>query len=365
MEHREAPQIGSEEFPFDDAAGHRVKGFRLPGLMRQATGARSTIPARVCWSSWEWSWRVARSTLPNERGGPRSSGSPISRNTRSPSTASSWCPNRQSGTRGDHGPFLKRCAKVHASPTTFSVLGGLPDNLKSAFQKYAWVNEVTRVAYGPGRVRVELRYRRPVAWVQLRDADQLLVDEEGTVLPTEDIDVAALGRVIKITGAGGLARPSATQYGEKWKSKATGDELEVVDAGILAAAKLAGFLLREPRAADAQRSTALKFTQIIVSDFERRGLFVVNDEGTPILWGDGPSLGDRGELSPEEKWAVLRRWAETAPARFLEPGDFWSISKSGLLHKCPHKADPHKPRTSSSPTQGQRANGTAKSRLSG
>ena len=31
-----------------------------------------------------------------------------------------------------------------------------------------------------------------------------MVDDEGTILPTEDIDVAALGRVIKIDGDGGL-----------------------------------------------------------------------------------------------------------------------------------------------------------------
>ena len=110
-------------------------------------------------------------------------------------------------------------------------------------------------------------------------------------------------------------------------------------SGILAAAKLAGFLLREPRAADAQRSTALYVHADHRQRFSSaRGLFVVNDEGTPILLGRWrQALGDRGELSPEEKWAILRRWAETAPARFLEPGDFWSISKYGLLHKCPHK----------------------------
>jgi hypothetical protein len=238
-------------------------------------------------------------------------------------------------------------------PDHIAVLDVTTDELRLAFKKYAWVDEVTRVAYGGGRVRVELRYRQPVAWVQLRDAGQLMVDREGTILPAEDIDVAALGRVIPIVGAGGLAPPAAFQFGEKWKFKANSSGLEQADERILAAAKLAGFLLREPQAGDAERSLALCVRQIfIVADFDVRGLFVINKEGAAILWGNGPGAERPGEHSAEEKWAILRGWADTTRARFLEPEDFWSFSRTGLQHRCPHRRDPHRPKESSSDPSG-------------
>ncbi len=267
---------------------------------------------------------------------------------------------------GGSQAFLKGVRLGSREPDHVAVLDVTPADLRLAFKKYAWVDEVTRVAYGPGRVSVELRYRQPVAWVQLRDAAQLMVDEEGTILPTENVDVAALGRVINIRGEVGLPPPSATHFGEKWKSKANASGLEQVDERILAAAHLAGLLLREPQLGDAERSLALRVSHIIiVPDFDVRGLFVINYEGAAIRWGSAPGAERPGEPGVEEKWAILRHWAETTRARFLETGDFWSFSRSGLLHRCPHPDDPHSPKEFSSPTQGKRSNDHTKSSTSG
>ena len=126
---------------------------------------------------------------------------------------------------------------------------------------------------------------------------------------------------------------SATRYGEQWKSKADGNGLEQVDERILAAAKLAGFLLHEPQASDAQRSSALRVIEIIVTDFDKRGLFAINAEGGRDIGGaDAPGPKNRGKPDANDKWAILRRWEETTPARFVEPGDYWTFSKNGLVH---------------------------------
>jgi hypothetical protein len=258
--------------------------------------------------------------------------------------------------------FLKGVRLGSREPDHVSVLDATPDDLRLAFKKYAWVAEVTKVAYEPGRVRVELRYRQPVAWVQLQDAGYVMVDEEATILPSDNIDMAALGRVISIQGEPGLAPPSATQFGEKWKSKANASGLEQVDERILAAAKLAAFLLRGPQTSDAERSQALRMNQIyITTDFDARGLFVRNGEKAAIRWGKAPGSESPGEHSAEEKWAILRDWAETTRARFLEPQDFWAFSKAGLQFRCPHRDSPHAPKESSAPRPANGADAQTKS----
>jgi hypothetical protein len=248
--------------------------------------------------------------------------------------------------------FLEGVRSSSREPDHVAMLVVVPDELTAAFKKYAWVKQVARVEYAPGRIRVELRYRQPIAWVQLRGAQQQMLDDEGTILPTENIDVAALGRVLKITGDGGLAPPVATQYGEKWKSKTDAGGLQQVDERILAAAKLAGFLLEEPQAGDAERALALRIDEIIVTDFHKnvpeagtRGLFVQNAEGAAIWWGEAPGAEKPGRPSAKDKWAMLCQWANTTQARFLKDGDYWEFTRSGIVHTCPHPGARHRPAT--------------------
>ena len=63
-----------------------------------------------------------------------------------------------------------------------------------AFEFHSWVAKVNRVNKGPkGRVDVDLRYRRPVAWVEIpssmspRDESGILpIDAEAVLLPVTD-----------------------------------------------------------------------------------------------------------------------------------------------------------------------------------
>ena len=89
------------------------------------------------------------------------------------------------------------------------------------------------------------------------------------------------------------------------------------------------FSSRQPQADDARRSPALRFGEIIVTGFGKRGLFVVNAEGATICWGERPGDERPGQPSAEEKWAILVAWDKTTPARFLVEGDFWAFSKEG------------------------------------
>jgi hypothetical protein len=250
---------------------------------------------------------------------------------------------------GGSRAFLERVRRGAGEPETVAVLDVSPDRLALAFKKYAWVEEVNKVAYGSGRIRIDVRYRQPVARVQLRGGEQKIVDRHGIILPAEDIDVAMLGQVITITGDvryGGLAAPADARAGVIWKSPGDGSGRFRVDERIVAACKLAAFLLQDQQAKDGQRYPALRLSEIIVTDFyvHGRGLFVVNDERATIRWGDAPGDTPVGMLSAEEKWAILRQWRETTRSRFLEREDYWSFSKRGLDHVCPHRTDPHRPK---------------------
>jgi hypothetical protein len=360
MEHREPPRIASGDRPLESAATHNDRGpFRLrrfdeAGKKRTIDYPRAgviVLGALVLASGFFWAKRASLDWLADQ---PQYQ-VPFDQIQL---VDASGQPNQPPGWyHGGARVFLENVRIASREPEAVSVLQLTADRLSQVFKNYAWVEDVIRVHYGPGSIRVELRYRQPVAWVQLRGGDQKMVDHEGTILPAKDIDVAALGRVIKILGDlndGGLAPPSDDRDGVKWKCRAGAPTVEEVDTRILAAARLAGFLTREEQARDAEKSAALNIVGIVVTDFQRRGLFVKNNEDAAILWGYAPESKRPDTPSTDEKWAMLRRWAETTEARRLVAEDYWEFSRNGVRFVCPHPRAAHRPTSSGDRNSGKR-----------
>lgn len=360
MEHREPPRVGpgDRDLPIDGAATQHATGpFRLRRFDEAAKGrkidyarlglmigAGVALAAGLFWASrasLDWLATQPQYQIPFRQ-------IELVDSFGRPNEPPRWY-------RGGATGFLENVRIDSREPEAISVLQVTADRLARAFKNYAWVEDVLRVDYPPGRIRVELRYRQPVAWVQLRDRDQMMVDDEGTILPTKDVDVTALGRVIRIIGDpqyGGLAAPSDRRFGVKWKSREKGGELDKSDERILAAARLAGFLVRGEPARDGETSAALRIIWINVTDYGRRGLFVTNAEDATIHWGDAPGPAERPDgLSADERWRLLRRWAETTDARFLTHGDYWAFSRHEVHFVCGHAGAPHRPRSRSDHTQ--------------
>jgi hypothetical protein len=247
--------------------------------------------------------------------------------------------------RGGTPVFLERVRRGAGAPERIALLA--PERLTQAFKSYPWVERVVKVAYLPGRIVVDLRYYRPVGWVNLPGGEQQIVDEKGTLLSLEDVDLQELGRVIKISGAG-LTAPAEPRAGVVWKSNASGTGLGEDDPRIRAAAKLAGFLLTEARVREGRGAPALQIVEIITIDVPNQhsfGLYVMNAEETPIWWRSAPGEEVPGEPSAEEKWTMLLQWQRTTSARRLAAEDSWAFSKNGLFHRCPHHPkSPHQPR---------------------
>jgi hypothetical protein len=247
--------------------------------------------------------------------------------------------------RGGSRAFVEAVRRSAGLPEHVAVLEFAPERLKMEFQKYAWVKEVTRVAYAPGRIQVDIRYRQPVAWMQLGGTEQIVIDERAVILSQEDIDMASLGRVIRVTGHG-LASPSDPRPGLTWKSRSEGDEVDRVDERVTAAATLAAFLVKAPQVRDAEGSPALTILEIIVTDFSLRGLFAINAEGAAFWWRGAPGAEGPDEPVALKKWSMMRDWAATTRDRFLETGDYWAFSAEQVYHVCPrrHRPASHRPK---------------------
>jgi hypothetical protein len=345
MEHREPPRIAAGDRRFDGSIENSAGRFRLRafdpfrsrppvnavrlGLVTLAAlgiaavlvylGSRATSLA-VAWIHRQSQYQLAFDKIQLVREIP------------------SWY-------RGGKRDFLSRVRRSSGNSDHISQLEVRPDRLAMAFRLDPWVEEVNKVSYGPGRISVDLKFRDPVAWVKLADGRQQIVDGQGRVLPSEDVDVDTLDPLVRITGEK-LTAPADPRAGVVWKSKAGGSDVDQVDERIVAAAGLARFLRRACRDAGAPGGArALQMVEIIVTDFGRRGLFVLNSDGTMFCWGSAPGAEQPKEPTAQEKWQLLLNWNETSPEHVLAEDDYWAFSTKGLSHvrtqrKGTHRAGP-------------------------
>jgi hypothetical protein len=144
----------------------------------------------------------------------------------------------------------------------------------------------------------------------------------------------------KITGQP-IDAPADPTPGVQWKSATAAGDLPREDRRILAAAKLAGFLRLQEQSLPSPITPALHAEEIIITDFEKRGLFLVNAAGAFLWWGEAPGEESPGRRKAEEKWAILCKSAERNEPRPLPEGDFWAFSQSELVHVCPHPDRKH------------------------
>ncbi len=249
--------------------------------------------------------------------------------------------------RGGQDAFLEAVRRSARQTKPIGRLDLAPDDLATVFKNYAWVEEV-RVTYQPDGIAVHVRYRQPVAYVQISPAEQLLVDEKGTILPPADVDESKFLpiRLTRIT-AQHLEPPADPTPGVSWKSKAETNDLPRDVRRILAAAKLAGFLRDQVRSGSSQNLPALRIGEIIVTDFNTgRGLFVLNDEGQTIWWRQAPGEERPGEPKAGEKWDILRKWGDSSKKRSLPARDYWRFTRTDLCEVCLHPGRPHETRSS-------------------
>ncbi len=169
----------------------------------------------------------------------------------------------------------------------------LAERIHDAFSSHPWVATVVRVTkQPPGRVKVELEYRRPVCMVEVRD-ELLPVDISGVLLPADDFSPVERSRYPRLVG---VDTAPVGPAGESW-----GDERVAGGAEIAAAL--------------AEVWSQLNLQQIVPSDplvtgyAEEYTYRLRTAGGTEIFWGRAPSSDALGEPSAQDKVARLKHYA--------------------------------------------------------
>ncbi len=230
--------------------------------------------------------------------------------------------------RGGATAFLRQVREQCKEAEVLPLLALEPQRIDRDFRLFPWVEDVLRVEYPPGGVAVSLVYKQPVAVIPFPRGEFVVLDRHGVILPLGDIDLEKLGPLITITGAG-LDQPSpANRPGLPWKSSAPELEGPRLARSVATAALLAGFFQHPDRTAQAALAPALRIKAIVITD--PRGLFVLTVEGAMIFWGEGPGSETSGNLSAEEKWNLMTRWAATVSPRVLSKRDFWAFFHGDL-----------------------------------
>ncbi|HEV3120693.1 MAG TPA: hypothetical protein VGY53_02265, partial [Isosphaeraceae bacterium] len=203
------------------------------------------------------------------------------------------------------------------------------DELKKAFALHSpWVKRVTRIERSPlggkrAPVRVGMVYREPVAVAQAlaKNGRPIVVDEDGVVLPAEDLDMAAAGRLIVII------RLAADRY---WGGPDASEELLEPDPAVLRAARLAGFLKRHQNRKSALAGAPPTWSIVAIDPAYRPGLVAQTHDSTQIVWGEPPGAEEPGNPTAEQKWNFLSDWYEHGSVPQVKWPDYLEFTRRGM-----------------------------------
>lgn len=160
--------------------------------------------------------------------------------------------------------------------------------IAAGFAMHPWIHAVHTVRkYYPGRVHVEVSFRRPVCMVHVLGG-LLPVDSRGILLPGEDFSPLEAARYPRLEG---VDRPPAGPAGHPW------GDVRVSAAAAIAAALEADWL-------------QMQLDHIRAQPVPRSGyqyeLFTAS--GTRIVWGNAPGTEIPGEPNAKEKVLRLRAY---------------------------------------------------------
>lgn len=171
----------------------------------------------------------------------------------------------------------------------------LTERIAKAFALHPWVAKVCRVQKcHPGRVKVDLVYRRPVCIV-LSPSGPHPVDAEGVVLPIKDFSLVELSNYPHLVGIGTLpVGPKGTRWG---------------DPRVVGGAEVAAVLGEVWKDLGLERIAPCATVDQVPADEPQFELYTRS--GTRIIWGRAPGTRVPDEVPASIKLARLKDYRAT------------------------------------------------------
>jgi hypothetical protein len=216
--------------------------------------------------------------------------------------------------RGGAPALLERVRLEAHAPEEISVLDADLKDLANAFGRDPWVRSVRRVerlSPGSRRLVVHLEYRKPVARASAPQRPDQIVDQEGILLPHDDIDFHRSGPLIRIWGE---LPPPALQSGDRW-------------VGVSGAIRLATFLQDRTEHGESvltQATILLNSEDHLFLQFPQWDAFVV-------FWDHPPGEEKPGEPTFAVKLSLILDWIKSHDPRGVQHPNFLRITPSGLV----------------------------------
>ena len=180
--------------------------------------------------------------------------------------------------------------------------GALVEKIESAFGVQTWVSKVVRIRKRPGpKVEIELKYRRPVALVEVLTAQGQRalqpIDKDGYVLPEQFLHTnpALISEFLRISAGFGMpSGPTGTPWGDPY---------------VVGAAKICNTLIEHWK--------ELNLYRVIVQPKGRSPAtaeYELQTRGrSRILWGRTVGHEQPGESDHDTKLRILLHHAGTTP----------------------------------------------------
>jgi hypothetical protein len=192
----------------------------------------------------------------------------------------------------------------------------LTPKVHHAFEMHPWVAEVPRVGKRPGgTILVELRYRRPVAWVEIPDELTAFegkglfpIDRDAVLLPKEEFETR-VDRFPLIR----IAVPNPEPWGlegQPWDDARIEGAAKIADALHDCWRELKLYLIRA-KSVGTDRSAGNRATV-----YE-----IVTEDTTTFVWGSAPGHEQPGELTAFDKIERMRRALQNRYSMQLSPID--------------------------------------------
>ncbi len=231
--------------------------------------------------------------------------------------------------------FLEAVRTKAKLPERVPILEVNLEELTKIFSLNPLVERVTKIEVTRRRLSVSLIFRQPVAVVEVAGQAWVVIDQDGTILPTEDIDWVEKKPRPRVRGIADplpiifdVPAPTSLAPGLPYKTSNSESLGRDADTEVLKAARLAKYLQGQVKTTPLGRPCP-NFERIAPSHKED-GLLLLDTRNNWVYWGSTPGAGPPQGVVASEKWRMLLDRIDREGPLDLKPDQYLRFTPSGL-----------------------------------